>query len=165
MFEGPVILSLLLLSVVFLFWSFSLKIEIWPQRRRAAKWVYGHFLKRSFHTLECRAQRCSLRPIQQDLSPLGAALWKAKKYILFDWRFGSLGNYPGTLFTAHKTCLPHGKDKKNFFFQAKKCSLSHYWSPPSPFSSLTLWSRDRGHSQAWLQRTEAMKWVQGCSFE
>lgn len=66
---------------------------------------------------ESRALRCSLRPVQQGLSPLGATLWKAKKYILFDLRFGSIRNCPGTLFTAHKTSLSHGKGK--FFFQAK----------------------------------------------
>jgi len=77
---------------------------------------------------ESRALWCSLRPVQQGLSPLGAALWKAKKYTLFDLRFGSLGNCPGTLFTAHKTCLPHGKG--NLFFKQKLLTLP-LWKPSS----------------------------------
>lgn len=95
--------------------------------------------------------------MQQGLSPLGA-LWKAKKYILFDLRFGSLGNCPGTLFTAHKSCLPRGKGNV-FYTQKMLTSPLLKPSSPIPFLSLSL--------EQELRRCEGMasghrgKWFQG----
>lgn len=75
------------------------------------------------------------------LSPPETALWKAKKYILFDLRFGSSGHCPGTLFTADKSCLLHGKSNDSPISEAL---FSH-----AP-SSHSLWGRNQGNVMAWL---------------
>ena len=120
------------------------------------KWVHVHFLKRSLHILECRAQRAEPQALAEartaSRSPSDTALWKAKKYILFDLRFGTSGNCPGTLFTAYKSCLPHGKG--NIFLKQKLLTIPIFKALFSdPPSSHTLWSRNQGNVSTWFHGT------------
>lgn len=72
--------------------------SVW--RRTTPTWVSVHFPDHAFHSLECRPRQqthnVSAEACVMSLSPLDNALQKAKKYILFDLRFGSADNCPGT---------------------------------------------------------------------
>lgn len=102
------------------------------------------------------------------LSPLDTALWKAKKYILFDLKFGSSENCPGTLYTAHKSCLPQGKD--NIFLKWKLLPISLFKALTTYPFSYSPSCRNYGNGMARLHGTVSkdfrlMKCIQGCSLD
>lgn len=152
-------------SLWFCYFKGLFKLEIWLWRKTLTWWMSVsqamHFVVWNAE-LRKQTKKVSGESCVMSLSLLDTALWKARRYIQFDLRFGSADNCAGTyLFITHKSCL--AQRNSNFFLTGKKklvfTSFKSFtrWTP----HVLSLFLSGAGTVEIWPHGFHGIKRVQG----